>query len=206
MRAPVFDRIHDYVEFWARRAPEREAAVMGGLRLTYAQLADTVHREACALWELGARPGDRIAVLAPPRPEFFATFLAIASLGAAYHGLSPKSAQPELEYQLRDAAPRLLIWHGSEDNGELAAAMARRLDGAPAIVSGHDLAAVRPRAGVPSAVSEAAAAVTRTDSAALVDTSGSSGRPKGAMLPHLGFTRCSVAGVLVRRAGPTAAR
>jgi hypothetical protein len=48
MRAPVFGRIHYYVEFWARRAPEREAAVMGGLRLTYAQLADTVHSEACA--------------------------------------------------------------------------------------------------------------------------------------------------------------
>ncbi len=192
MRAPTYARIHDYVHHWAQRAPDREAVAMGSIRLTYAELAEQVEREARALWQSGLRPGAAVAVLCPARPEFFVTFLAIVSVGGVFQGLSPKSAPPELEHQIGDAAPPLLVWHGDDRHGQLATEVAGRLERPPRVLSGEDLTTVAVTAATISETAAAAAAVRGDQPAAIVYTSGSTGRPKGALLPHLGFTRCSV--------------
>ena len=62
-------RISDYPAYWAARYPTREAMVLGDVRWTYAELARNVELYALALWANGLRRGDRIALLATPRPE-----------------------------------------------------------------------------------------------------------------------------------------
>src|ERR1043165_1202089 len=84
MRAARLGRIHDYVDHWAARAPEREMAATGGVRFTYAHAAGAIRVEALALWRHGLRPGDRVAVLSRPRQEFFVSFLAIVSVGGIF--------------------------------------------------------------------------------------------------------------------------
>src|SRR5471030_566516 len=90
MRAELveLDRISDYPAFWAARHPDREAMVLGGLRWTYAELARNVDIYARALWAHGLRRGDRIAMLATPRPESLCLFLAAGRIGAMFTGLN----------------------------------------------------------------------------------------------------------------------
>ncbi|MBS1869345.1 MAG: AMP-binding protein [Actinobacteria bacterium] len=195
MRAPRFARIHDYVNHWAAHAPAREMAVMGDVRLTYAQLAEAIDAETAALWRHGLRPGERVAVLSRPRPEFFVSFLAIVSVGGIFQGLSPKSALGELAYQVDDAQPLLLICHGDDEVVGLGHELVGRVESAPRLLVTSELraGAATPQAGGDAEqIAAARAAVGHRDPAAIVYTSGSTGRPKGALLPHIGFAACSV--------------
>jgi acyl-CoA synthetase (AMP-forming)/AMP-acid ligase II len=191
-RTPVHARIHDYLEHWASAASDREALAMGNVRFTYRQLASRVDKESQALWRLGLRPGGMVAVICPARPEFFATFLAIVSVGGVFQGLSPKSALPELIYQVGDASPALIVWHGDDRNGAIAEQVAKEVGHDPRVVSGRDLAGAHESATTGAAVAAVAKQVSPEHPAAIVYTSGTTGRPKGALLPHVGFTSCSV--------------
>ena len=124
-RPPRLARISDYPAYWASIDPAREAVVFGGSRWSYEDLADRVDRCARALLASGVAPGDRVATLSPPHPDFYVTFLATASIGAIWLGLNPRYQLPELEYVAGDATPRLLLARsriGERDYaGELAA-------------------------------------------------------------------------------------
>jgi acyl-CoA synthetase (AMP-forming)/AMP-acid ligase II len=189
---PTLPRIHDYLTYWATRAPEREMAVLDGRRFSYAALADAVADQAATLWDAGLRPGDRAAVLSHPCPEFFVSFLSIVSIGAIYQGLSPKSALPELEYQISDARPKVLIAPGKD--GEVDA-LAEKLGASlevPRILGAFELGGSAARRRHGDAVAAAAAGVDATSPATIVYTSGTTGKPKGALLTHDGFTKCSI--------------
>jgi len=186
MNPPAFEKIHDYLDHWALESPGREAVVMDSNRLTYAQLASDVEAQAERLWALGVRPGDRVAVLSPPCPEFFVTLLAVVSLGAIFQGLSPKSSKRELTYQIEDAEPVVLVALRDEANAQLASEVA----GSVPVRSGPDLKAVPATGRHRTVVRLASAAVVGATPAVLVYTSGTTGDPKGAVLPHRGFTTC----------------
>ncbi len=101
------DLISDYPAYWAARYPEREAMVLGDIRWRYADLARNVDLYASALWAHGVRHGDRIAVLATPRPESLCLFLAAARIGALFTGLNLRFHYDELHYVVADSRPRL---------------------------------------------------------------------------------------------------
>lgn len=61
--------IPDFLRSSARRFPHHEALVFLGRRITYAQLHRAVERMACALYQLGVRKGDRVAILLPNCPK-----------------------------------------------------------------------------------------------------------------------------------------
>ncbi len=105
-----FDRISDYPAYWAARYPDREAMVLGDNRWRYADLARNADLYAKTLWAHGVRHGDRVAVLATPRPESLCLFLACARIGAMFTGLNLRFQYDELRYVIEDSRPRLLIY------------------------------------------------------------------------------------------------
>jgi acyl-CoA synthetase (AMP-forming)/AMP-acid ligase II len=183
---PEFDRIHDYLHFWSERVPAREALVMDSYRLTYADLRAAVDTRAAALLAHGIEHGDRVAVLSPPRPEFFVSFLATVSIGAVYIGFNPKSADDEIAFQLNDARPKVLIHHGGPTYQQQSNRLASIAESPVQAMSGEELDT---NGGAGSAgLKGRRDIVAGADPAAIVYTSGTTGRPKGAVLPHHGFT------------------
>ena len=198
------DLISDYPTYWAARCPEREAMVLGDIRWRYADLARNVDLYARALWAHGVRHGDRIAVLATPRPESLCLFLAAARIGALFTGLNLRFQYEELRYVVADSRPRLLIFLPAFRNRDYRDDIRRLLDEGLGIEQAFSFGNVCPglsrsfsdflarASAVPDADFAAAiAAVKRHDPCLLIYTSGSTGRPKGAMLPHFGLSHCS---------------
>jgi malonyl-CoA/methylmalonyl-CoA synthetase len=160
----------------------REGALLhlaGGRSLSGDAFLRLVGRQANALRGLGLGKGDRIAVQVGKSPEALAVYGAAVALGAVFLPLNTAYTAAEVEYFLSDATPRLLLC-----DGEKAAALQPVADrtGARLLVlnadgSGgfSDLAAVAGEGVVP-------VPCAAEDLAAILYTSGTTGRSKGAML------------------------
>ena len=175
---PTFPEWDDPVARWARLAPRRAALVddAADAVVTYAALDALTARWASALAARGAGPGDRVALLAGTRPECVALFYACARIGAALVPLNWRLAPPELARVLDDARPGLCV---VEDRYRALADAARALvrvpcgDLLPLAAPEVDPAATpRPHAG------------GSEDATMILYTSGSTGAPKGVVLPR----------------------
>lgn len=182
-------RIGDYLDRHAAAFPDRTALRDDRTRFTYAELAVAVDRCARGLLACGVQPGDRIAVMAPARADAFIVFLAAARLGILWLGLNPRYQMPELEYLVSDARPRLLFTVSAFEGRDFRADaehLAGRFDIARVI--GLDELATDRWWGETDIEEQtfrrAVDAVTSEAPALLVYTSGSSGRPKGVILPQ----------------------
>jgi acyl-CoA synthetase (AMP-forming)/AMP-acid ligase II len=182
-----------------------EAAVESGRRLTYAQLAEEVSRLASLLEQLGVTRGTRVAVLAPPSIDFLVSFLATTALGGVWLGLNPKHTRAELQYVLKDAAPRVVLARdriaGRDYIEDLRALLpAGNPQGTAVLFTARPDAADLPHVAqlLANCPAQPAASVparaSATDPAMLVYTSGSTGAPKGALISHGALIR----GALVR--------
>ena len=165
-----------------------EALVCGDERLTYRALEDRVARVAQGFALQGIGQGDRVALLLGNRAEFVVALLAAARIGAIAVPLNIREQKPELAYVLDHCGAALLIY---ED------ALEERL---PAVkqkvaVSGFSDLLNNPVRGGPVAVEE-------EDTAAILYTSGTTGRPKGAMLSHLGIIHSAMHFEQHMRLGP----
>jgi acyl-CoA synthetase (AMP-forming)/AMP-acid ligase II len=146
-------------------------------RLTYREHAAVVGSVAAALRDrFGVGPGDRVAILGANCPEWIITFWATMSLGAVAVGLNGWSTGPEIRYFLGDCEPKVLI----ADRRRI-----ERLDGAdpgvPVVVIEDDFAALEAHApGAPLPDVD----VAEDDPAIILYTSGTTGRPKGAINTH----------------------
>lgn len=197
----VLPRVVDYVLRHSREHPERTALIgPDDERISYAELAELIDRHARALWATGVRPGDRLALMAAPRPEFIVSYLAATAIGAIWLGLNPKYSARELAYVLEDAAPVLVLTTlPTEERVELDEA-AQGLIARPIadIGSADRLRAFDEQAlaGAGEKVTEEATGASRLvdtqDPAIIVYTSGSTGKPKGALIRHSGLVRLGV--------------
>ena len=175
------DPVGRWIELRAAIAPDAPALAFEGESESYAMLAARVAATAATLArEFRVRPGDRVAALMRNRPEFLALFFACARLGAIFQPLNWRLAPPELAFQLGHAGAAVLIVEGAFLDA--AAALRDRLAGTTLVVLDGL------RAGwLPWPASEGGDAANDVDEAApclLVYTSGTTGRPKGALLSH----------------------
>ncbi|GAA5138001.1 acyl-CoA synthetase [Pseudonocardia adelaidensis] len=163
----------------ARIAPDRPALVEGERTVTYAELADRTARLASVLAGRGVRPGDRVAYLGVNAISVFETYFATWLLGAIAVPLNYRLAAAEIRYMLEDSGAALLVH--SADTDALAGATGLA---APVLRVGPEyeaaVVAADPLAEPP--------AVTLDDPAILLYTSGTTGRPKAAVLTHGNLT------------------
>lgn len=195
----MITRIADFVSHWAAKAPDAEAIVSEGERLTYQDLNQRVDNCAKALLACGIDRGDRVAVLCTARWEAFVLFYALCRIGAVWIGLNPRHRLNELAYVVEDSQPVALFGMGgfeARDYSEILIELANsdpRIQQKVAItgsVTGFTpMATFLANANdIDEAVYDAVTtAVSSEDCAAIVYTSGSTGKPKGAMLPQRGL-------------------
>lgn len=162
----------------AKRFGDKTALIFEDDRLSFAELnacADGIGRQ---LLDLGIRAGDRVALLAENCLEFFPLYFGIVKIGAVMVPLNFRCAVAELEHMIRDCSPSALF-HTDAFASQAEQLKARCPDSFKLVRMSRDLLDVdaRPLARLPDDFDEQA-------TAAIMYTSGTTGLPKGAMLPH----------------------
>jgi acyl-CoA synthetase (AMP-forming)/AMP-acid ligase II len=137
-----------------RARPQAEALVCGDERLSYARLAERAAAMAAGLATRGVRQGDRVALRLGNRVEFATALLGILHLGAIAVPVGTRLQKPEVEYIVGQCGAKLLL------DDATVGGLEKRGDAPPV------------------------ARVAEEDTAIILYTSGTTGRPKGAMLTH----------------------
>jgi len=152
-----------------RNTPERVAIDCAGVTVTYDELGSRSERMAGALAERRVAHGDRVATLTANSPDHAALLFACARLGVALQPLNWRLAPAEIRYQLDDAEPAVLVVAPDHDQlAEQSGGRARRVS-----FEELDSDTVVPEVDV------------RDDDPLLISyTSGTTGKPKGAVLTH----------------------
>lgn len=163
----------------ARLFADRDAIVTESTRLTYGELDRRATRLAAALVRDGLSRDDRIAVLSTPRPEYAEAYVAAAKLGVTVVALNIRMHIDELAYCVEQTHPRLLL--ASPDQREAADALEQRcgsIEGVLSFGAGSSYEQFLAPAG--TAFDEAQVSGEQIHN--VLFTSGTTGRPKGAMI------------------------
>jgi long-chain acyl-CoA synthetase len=160
----------------ARRAPQGEALVCGTRRWRWPELLDAAARVAAGLRAQGIGTGDRVLVLLGNRAEFVIACFALARLAAVAVPVSVRSAPPEVAYIAAQCGASLALVEPALE-GHLPPGLPH--------VRAEDLSAMATAPAPADAPPPAPAPVDEEDTAVILYTSGTTGRPKGAMLTHL---------------------
>lgn len=155
---------------------EKTALTYAGIDYSYAQIHRRVLAAAADLHRRGIRRGDRVAYLGPNHPALIETLLACLRLGVIFIPLNWRLTAPELDYQLDNAEVTLLLIDPTM-TGTVSALTA---DTPTAVVDWTP-------GDMPETLADRvlpAADVDGHDPAFLLFTSGTTGRPKGAVLTH----------------------
>jgi acyl-CoA synthetase (AMP-forming)/AMP-acid ligase II len=168
----------------AAARPDAVAVVGSGRRLTFAAVDDRTARLGSALRGLGLQPGDRVALVAANEPEYLEAQAACLRSGFTLVPLNIRLSDPELRFILDDCTPRVLL--GGRTEGQRVRSLGRAAGIAHVAVFGDSenyedlLAGAEPDPaadpGDPSLI------------ALILYTSGTTGRPKGAMIDRQAFT------------------
>src|SRR5882724_97848 len=177
MNANLFSRLFDALDDPTRLAIE----TTDGQRISYGELISRAGQMANVLVAGGVKPGDRVAAQTEKSVPGLVLYLAAVRAGAVYLPLNTAYTLNELEYFITDAEPSLVVCDPSkaEGIGAIAAKVGAKV---------HTLGADG-QGSLTDAAAEATAefeTVARTDDdlAAILYTSGTTGRSKGAMLTH----------------------
>jgi acyl-CoA synthetase (AMP-forming)/AMP-acid ligase II len=166
----------------AARNPDGEALVLGERRLTWRETAREAARIAAGFKEIGLKPGDRVALLLGNRLEFVLAMFGAAHLGLVTVMLGTRQQKPEIAYVLTDCGAKLIIYEDAlaerlPDPGDVPDLLHRvSIGGGGGALAFQDLISAEP--------SPSPTPVDEEDVAMILYTSGTTGRPKGAMLAH----------------------
>ena len=163
------------------RTPERLALRFEGESWTYGQMRRCIENCAARLKALGVGRGDRAAFVGLNQPMFLFSMFATIRLGAIFVPLNFRLTGPELAFMINDSGAKVLIV-----DAQLRSAIApveKELTSVKALLAAEDATLWRDGAAAAAAHVPANA----DDVAMIMYTSGTTGRPKGAMLTHGNF-------------------
>ncbi|PYI32190.1 hypothetical protein BP00DRAFT_473498 [Aspergillus indologenus CBS 114.80] len=166
----------DRVDEMIARFPARPALEEESLSLTYAEMSVRVHTIAALLLRNGVSSGWKVGVFQHPTTDWVCCMLAILRIGAVYVPFDPKLSLPRLQQVAQSCKPEAVVFHSAtvKDVSEL-------LTGQPGVI--------RIDIGGAKATNQTTVAnQSKPDSAMFIlYTSGSTGQPKGVILPHSAF-------------------
>jgi acyl-CoA synthetase (AMP-forming)/AMP-acid ligase II len=183
-------RLHDFLDYRAREQGDAPFAIHGSRRITYREAQVESNRLANAFVSAGVRFGDRIAILSKNNIEYMLLYLAAARAGIVAVPLNYRLAPVEWAYILNDADARLLVAAGDFPReveairGELKTIERFIAIDGPAASGWEDYH--RWVADQPATPPDRF--VTPDDDLFQLYTSGTTGRPKGAVLTHRSVT------------------
>lgn len=179
-------RLHDFLDYNARERPDAEYGIDEQRSLSYGEAAREANRVAQALVSSGLDVGDRIALLAKNCVEYTVLYHACSKAGVVPVPLNYRLAPPEWQYIINDAEAKAVI-----ARGELVAALDTVRGGLPAVKQRIALDAETPpgwrafgdwTGGHPDSAPDRDVSID--DDVYQMYTSGTTGRPKGAVLTH----------------------
>jgi fatty-acyl-CoA synthase len=182
----------DWIKRHAERTPDRLALVDAhtGRQFTYSQVNERANRLASFLQDtLGVGQGDRVSILAKNSSDYYEVLFGCGKMGAILNTLNWRLAVPELEFILKDCAPRVVIYE--PEFAEAVASLRSQIDCeyyvamADAAPEGEWTYEAALAAG--SAQGVKMPPLQYTDTWAILYTSGTTGRPKGAQVTYGNF-------------------
>jgi long-chain acyl-CoA synthetase len=210
--------LRSIVEIFGVAHGDKDFIVQGDMRLTYAEFIAISNRVSAGLTAAGVEKGDRVAVLSANNPEWCQTFWATVNLGGILTGLNGWWNADECIYGLNLAGPRVLVVDEKRlerIEGELHLAPSVEkvflIDGDP---TNHKLsgdAELHEFGELASAGGDAPGfpqvEIDEADPAVILFTSGTTGRPKGAVSTHANMianVQNTVFSMMLRQTDPPA--
>ncbi|MCA9908519.1 MAG: AMP-binding protein, partial [Anaerolineae bacterium] len=173
----------------ARLTPEREALleVETNHRFTYAQLNERANKIANALTAMGVQAGDRVSILAQNSIAYVDLFYGLGKIGAVFTPLNWRLAAPELVYIVNDCTPTVLFV--GPEYVDIYQQMQAEIQVEHVIaLPGASIAGAQSYTDLLAAAAgdepERPSDLNEDTVYAILYTSGTTGRPKGAMIPH----------------------
>jgi long-chain acyl-CoA synthetase len=167
----------------AGRSPGAPAIRLGDVEVGYGELDERSARLATLLAERGVEQGDRVGVMLPNVPDFPVAYYGVLRAGAIVVPMNVLLKRREIAFYLEDSGAKLLLaWHGF---------CAEACDGAAD--AGVELVEVEPESFAEALdgfePAPGVAATAEDDTAVILYTSGTTGKPKGAELTHANLAR-----------------
>jgi len=166
---------------------DRVAVIDEDRRITYAELDERVEAVAAGLVALGYGKGERIALLMGNELEFVVAFLAAARAGLISVPMNTRQRMPEIEFALNQNASAAVIADAAHAGNLPSRDSVPGLRGVFLVGDGGGYPGAEPFEAIAAAATggETFPEVAEQDTLCLLYTSGTTGKPKGAMLTHL---------------------
>ena len=167
----------------ATEHPSAPVVRLGEEQMTFAELAAASAKVAGMLRARGVERGDRVGIMLPNVPEFAVAYYGVLRAGAVVVPMNVQLKQREVAFYLADSGARLVFaWHECSGAAEQGAAETRAdvITVEPAAFAALT-SETRPEAGLTERGGD--------DTAVILYTSGTTGRPKGAELTHANLSR-----------------
>lgn len=203
IRKTIAKCIHDV----SRKSPQSEALVHteSGVRFNYLLLSWEIERFAKGLIQLGVQKKDRVALWATNRFEWIVSFLGIVAVGGVVVPINPDAGEEDLHYIMQQSGCSLLITEADgEDKTPVTAVESIRSNlpdlrqvvvtsnlAVPGTLRWRDVSERGDHVDDAS-LAEREGSVSPTDSVAIMYTSGTTGKPKGVVLDHIGLINKSM--------------
>ena len=167
--------LHELIEVQAGRTPAAPALRQGARVLSYQELDQRANGVARRLRALGVTPGEGVGICMERSPELVVATLGVLKAGAAFVPLDPDYPASRLRYMWQDSGARVLVTSPALATADVKEA----LEGAQQLVLDPDHLPAEPERVASGAAPETPAYV--------MYTSGTTGRPKGVVIPHRGI-------------------
>ena len=191
-----------YLEEHAKNKPNRPFMVSKRGTTSYAAALSKTQALAKGFLEIGVRRGDRIAMLIPAQEEFMYAYMAAGMVGALWLGINTRYTFDEIDYIVADSKPTVIITkdiHLGRDYRPDFIRLCKEYDFVKKLlvvgniddpdIETFDEFANTQRPDLNESLNQRKNTVEETDGALIVYTSGTTGKPKGAVLTHKNIIR-----------------